>query len=725
MALSIVNIALPVPMRRLFDYIADPIPPGCRVEVVFGRRTLVGVVMSNADSSTVAPDKLKPIEKQLDQTPVLSASLLSLGNWLADYHHHPIGDVISTMLPSAYRKAVEQSENTRALCKLTALGEAQLTVAMRAKKQQALLSTLSSGAVSLDVLKRDFSAAIISACTQNAWVEQFSEVVAPDLEWAQAVQLSSKPRPTQEQALAISAMLAHHSSFQPFLLEGVTGSGKTEVYLQVIEPLLVAGKQVLILVPEIGLTPQTVQRFEKRFGLKVGVVHSGLTDNERLLVWQQAREGSLGLVIGTRSAVFTPFKQLSMIIVDEEHDESFKQQDGMRYHARDVAVLRAKRENAGLILGSATPSFESLNNALAKKYQLLQLHQRTGQAQLASPKLVDLRSVQLESGFAPATLNAMNQHLKAGGQVMVFLNRRGYAPGLVCHHCGFVKQCNRCDAPYTVHKSKARLHCHRCDDIAPIASQCEQCGHSDWYSQGVGTEQLEHYLAQAFVDYSCVRIDSDSMRGKRKLASVLDAINQYKHQILIGTQILAKGHHFPRVSMVVVLDVDAALFSPDMRATEKLAQLLTQVSGRAGRENRNGEMWLQTHHPEHALLQDLLHNGYGHFARFGLAERRAAGVPPFAHQTVFRAEANDAQVAEAFLNDIRHTLERQKALQVIGPLPATIYKRAGRYRMILIVQAAQRQLVYASIASQLDYIESLPSASRVRWAIDVAPTDLS
>lgn len=723
--MSVLQVALPVPMRRVFDYLGEDVEAGCRVEVEFGRRKLVGIVVGHTSESSLAEDKLKPVIQVLDDKPVLSPTLLALGRWLSDYHHHAIGDVLLTLLPAALRKAVPVPIVERDMLRLTASGEQQLSIPMRAKQQLGVLSLLSNEPLPLAQVREQFSQSVIRACIQHTWVEPFSEPVKADKYWYKNIEATAAPRPNTEQALAISAILAAQRQYSPFLLEGVTGSGKTEVYLQVIAPLLEKGLQVLILVPEIGLTPQTIQRFEKRFGITVGALHSGLNDNERLAVWRGARDGSIGLVIGTRSAVFTPFQQLGMIIVDEEHDESYKQQDSLRYHARDVAVLRAKTHNVPLILGSATPSFESLNNALNGKYQLLQLRNRTGNAQMASQQILDIRNQPLEAGISNVMLEKMQQHLSAGGQVLVFVNRRGYAPALVCHHCGHVEDCQRCDSPFTVHKAVNRLHCHKCDAVKSIPKRCPQCGSHELLHQGVGTEQLEAYFQQVFINHSTVRIDSDSVRGKHKLGQVIDAINHNTHQILIGTQILSKGHHFPLVTLVVVLDVDAALFSADVRATEKLAQLLTQVAGRAGRENRQGEMWLQTHHPDHPLLQDLLNNGYDHFARYALAERKAASAPPFVHQTLFRAEANHLEQVERFLSAVRHAMERQPSLTIIGPIPATIFKRAGRYRMLLIIQSAARKVLHDSVASQLHYIESLPDANRVRWAVDVAPTDVS
>ncbi|MBT0587711.1 primosomal protein N' [Alteromonas oceanisediminis] len=723
--MSIVQVALPVPMRKLFDYLSPSLLPGTRVLVEFGRRELVGIVIASRGDASVEHDKLKSVKSVLDDKPVFDAPMLALGQWLAGYLHHPLGDLLSSMLPAGLRRAQPLPDMTIEMLELTPKGERQLEQKMRAKQQQALMSLLTQGAIPLEQAREQFSLAVIKACCDSAFVVRKSVLREPSLDWQAHISLGNIPVPTSEQALAIATVTARLGRFITYLLEGVTGSGKTEVYLQTIQPVLLKGQQVLVLVPEIGLTPQTVKRFEQRFGLPIGLLHSGLNDRQRLTVWQQARSGEIGLVIGTRSAVFTPFKSLGLIIVDEEHDESYKQQDGPRYHARDVAVVRAQRDEIPLILGSATPSLESLNNALHHKYQLLQLHQRTGHAKMAQQNIMDVRSHSLSYGLADPMVQKMQTHLRAGGQVLVFVNRRGYAPSLVCHACGHVELCQRCDAPFTVHKSVGRLHCHRCENVRPVPRQCAQCASHDVLSQGVGTEQLEEGLQRLFPQYSSVRVDSDSVRGKDKLPQLIDAINRNQHQILIGTQILSKGHHFPRVTLVVIMDVDGALFSVDVRATEKLAQLITQLSGRAGRENRHGEMWLQSHHPDHPLLQDLIHNGYAHFARHALSERKAAHAPPFVQQTLFRAEATELNAAFEFLNETKALFTHNAAVQALGPFPAVQFKRAGRFRMLLTVQCYSRKTLHASIAECLPVIEASKRGKKVRWSIDVAPTDVS
>ena len=723
--MAVVQVALPIPMRRLFDYTSHSILPGHRVVVEFGKRKLVGVVVGEALTASVDANKLKPIVQVLDSEPVFGLEMLELGRWLAAYLHHSLGDTLFTMLPAALRRSEPNRSQSVSMLQITDAGLQQLVRSMRAKQQHALLSLLAHQASPQSDVRQDFSRAVVKACLDKGWIEAIQRQSAQGTLWHQQIRMGEMPVPNPEQAIAISAIVAQQNQFMPFLLEGVTGSGKTEVYLQAIESVLLKGKQVLVLVPEIGLTPQTVKRFENRFGITVGVLHSGLNDTQRLTVWQQAKSGDLGLVIGTRSSIFTPFKRLGMLIVDEEHDESYKQQDGVRYHARDVAVLRAKRENIPLVLGSATPSLESLNNALQHRYQLLTLHQRTGSGQLALQRLLDIRGLPLTFGIATPLLEKMTAHLSAGGQVMVFINRRGFAPSLVCHQCGHVELCDRCDTPFTVHKSLSRLHCHRCDNVRRLPRRCPACGSHDVLTQGVGTEQLEEGLSKLFITANVVRVDSDSARGKNKLEKLIADINQNRYQILIGTQILSKGHHFPRVSLVIVLDVDAGLFSADIRATEKLAQLITQLSGRAGRESSNGEMWLQTHHPEHPLLQDLVNNGYQHFARHALSERKAAHGPPFSQQIVIRAEAEDSQQVHNFLEFVRHTLQPCSGIEIIGPLPASIFKRAGRFRMLIVLQSAQRNHLYSAVSQKLALIEASPLVHKVRWAIDVAPTDMT
>lgn len=722
--MPIVQIALPIPTRQLFDYLCTENVPaaGCRVRVPFGPRNLIGVVMGEVAESPFI-DKLKYVSEQLDNEPVLNQDILTLCQWLAQYYHHPIGEVVHTALPVALRKGVASVAKPIEMLKLVHPNEDEVpSDILKAKKQLALFQLLQKGAKSLSELRLEFSRTVIEGLVDKRIAERFEQAPEQIVNWSASLSVADKPKPNVEQSLAISAITQKLSSFSAFLLEGVTGSGKTEVYLQSIEEVIKAQKQVLILVPEIGLTPQTVQRFEARFGLPVGVLHSNLTDNERLLVWQQSRSAELAIIIGTRSAIFTPLCKPGMIIVDEEHDGSYKQQDGLRYSARDLAIIRAKELGIPVVLGSATPCLETLNNALLGKYRHLNLTHRAGNATLTRQHVQDMTNQPVMSGITAGMLTRMEQHLKAGNQVMLFINRRGFAPALLCHQCGRVETCQRCNTPFTVHRQLNKIQCHHCGAAKSIPHACLGCGSHDLMPQGVGTEQLEQSLKQHFPHFPSVRIDSDSARGKSKLNHLLDSVNKGKYSILIGTQILSKGHHFPNVTLVVILDADGALFSADYRAAEHLAQLITQLSGRAGRADKPGEMWLQTHQPGHPLLQDLIHNGYGHFARFALLERKQAGLPPFSFQVLIRCEALQAQLAFDFLAEAANILS-VTGVNVIGPIPALMEKRQGRYRMQLLLQSPSRMLLNQGVGANIHKLEALLLSRKVRWSIDVDPQD--
>ncbi|MBC3765968.1 primosomal protein N' [Neptunicella marina] len=726
MTTRIAEVALAVPKRTTFEYLLGDSTPaiGARVQVPFGNRKLVGVVLAIKSDSNWPVEKLKPIQQILDDDAVLDTGLIKLLKWAAQYYQHPIGDVMQSALPVKLRQpnSSEMPQITQWQC--SELGrETDAATLSRAPKQQALLLALQQSELTDSDIKQNYTTAIIKALEQKELIE--AQLITPqsNLDWHTQLQVNIAPKPSLEQSLAITCISGTQHQFHPVLLEGVTGSGKTEVYLQAIEPVLKQQKQVLILVPEIGLTPQTVSRFRKRFNAPVGLLHSNLTDNERLAVWQQAREGELAIVIGTRSAIFTPFLSLGMIIVDEEHDNSYKQQDGFRYHARDLAVMRARFEQLPLVLGSATPSLESLHNALSAKYQHIELHNRAGNAQHAHQQLFDVKHQPMQFGIAVGMQQRMRAHLEQGNQVMVFINRRGYAPSLLCHDCGEVEMCQRCDKAYTYHKGLNKLQCHHCGDAKPAPQQCSACGSKQLVTQGVGTEQLEQGLSQLFPQYKSVRIDSDNIRSKSRFNQILDDINQRQYQILIGTQILAKGHHFPHVTMVLIVDVDGALFSMDFRAAENLAQLITQVSGRAGRAELAGEMWMQSHQPQHPLLQDLVQNGYQHFARYALDERRAAGLPPFSFQALFRAEAHNQATAHQFLHSVAELIAAQAHVLPLGPFPALMEKRQGRFRMQLLVQSQERGALQKALFVSMPQIEQLPLAAKVRWSLDVDPQD--
>ncbi|NRF15927.1 primosomal protein N' [Vibrio coralliilyticus] len=730
---TIARVALPVPLDKQFDYqIPAHLFPiiGGRVSVPFGRQTLVGVVTALVNQSEFSFDKLKPLKQVLDSQPVWPDSLYELLQWCSQFYQYPLGDTLLNAMPSALRKGKEADFATLVEWQLTAAGRNQLMLGFgRAVKQAKVMHMLESGSVPHQhFIDEEISSSVLKTLQEKGWIESIE--CKPEIrDWSRQVEADvDKPKLNEEQAVAI-ATVNSFDGFGCFLLEGVTGSGKTEVYLNLIKPVLEKGRQALVLVPEIGLTPQTINRFRHRFNVPVEVIHSGLNDTERLNAWLSARDKAAGIVIGTRSALLTPFADLGIIIVDEEHDASYKQQDSLRYHARDVAVMRANKEQIPIVLGSATPALETLHNALSGKYHHLTLTERAGNAVPTSNKVLDVKGQYLESGLSASLIAEMRQHLSAGNQVMLFLNRRGFSPALMCHDCGWIAECKRCDAYYTYHQYSNEIRCHHCGSQQPTIHQCQGCGSSNLVTVGVGTEQLEAQLGELFPEYQTIRIDRDSTRRKGSLESALGDIRSGKYQILIGTQMLAKGHHFPDVTLVALLDVDGSLYSSDFRASERLAQLFIQVAGRAGRASKPGEVILQTHHPEHSLLQALLTKSYRHFAETALQERKFAMLPPYTYLTLFRAEANNSQHVEAFLRQVRHTLEAHPLFdgycQVLGPTPAPLAKRAGKHRWQLMLQTQTRPTMQKLLSSAKPAIQMLPNAKKVRWSLDIEPQDLS
>jgi primosomal protein N' (replication factor Y) len=555
---------------------------------------------------------------------------------------------------------------------------------------------------------------------------------------AQALPLTTKvcclgmPTPgvhelNHQQKTVIDAVQAKQGQFATFLLEGVTGSGKTEVYLQLTQQALQQNHSVMLLVPEISLTPQLQASFDQRLGDNIAVMHSNLSANQRELAWQRVRLGSARVVLGTRSLVFNPVDKLGLIVVDEEHDTSFKQQDGLRYSARDLAVIRAQQSSCPVVLGSATPSLESLRNAQAGRYQHLRMPDRAGGAKAPQIDLLDIRDQPLQGGIAPVLLQAVKDTLAAGTQAMLFINRRGYAPVLACYGCGWLSDCHRCDARQTVHRKAKLLWCHHCGAQRQLPVSCPSCGAVDLHPLGQGTEQIEEVLKQHFPDVPILRIDRDATARKGSLDKVLGKIHSLDSALLVGTQMLAKGHHFPRVTLVGVLDVDGGLFSADFRSAERMAQLVMQVAGRAGRGEQAGKVLVQTRYPENALLQTLVKAGYAAFAQAALTERQAAGYPPFAYQALLRAEASKVQPPEQFLQQVSRLLVQNKRVQDIehwGPVPAPMARRVGKYRAHLLLQSNKREALHTALNLLQQQIPELSEARRVRWSLDVDPLDV-
>ena len=691
--MPVAHVALPVPLPRTFDYLLPEgmtVKAGCRVRVPFGKQQeRIGIVVSVSDASELPLNELKAVVEVLDSEPVFTHSVWRLLLWAADYYHHPIGDVLFHALPILLRQGRPAANAPMWYWFATEQGQAvDLNSLKRSPKQQQALAALRQGKIWRDqVATLEFNDAALQALRKKGLCDLASET--PEFsDWRTNYAVSGERlRLNTEQATAVGAIHSAADTFSAWLLAGVTGSGKTEVYLSVLENVLAQGKQALVMVPEIGLTPQTIARFRERFNAPVEVLHSGLNDSERLSAWLKAKNGEAAIVIGTRSALFTPFKNLGVIVIDEEHDSSYKQQEGWRYHARDLAVYRAHSEQIPIILGSATPALETLCNVQQKKYRLLRLTRRAGNARPAIQHVLDLKGQKVQAGLAPALITRMRQHLQADNQVILFLNRRGFAPALLCHDCGWIAECPRCDHYYTLHQAQHHLRCHHCDSQRPVPRQCPSCGSTHLVPVGLGTEQLEQTLAPLFPGVPISRIDRDTTSRKGALEQQLAEVHRGGARILIGTQMLAKGHHFPDVTLVALLDVDGALFSADFRSAERFAQLYTQVAGRAGRAGKQGEVVLQTHHPEHPLLQTLLYKGYDAFAEQALAERRMMQLPPWTSHVIVRAEDHNNQHAPLFLQQLRNLILSSPLaddkLWVLGPVPALAPKRAvagaGRY----------------------------------------------
>ncbi len=730
-----IQVAVPVPMRQLFTYqvpitMQTPaIEVGERVAVSFGARQVIAIVISIDDKCNIDIKKIKPLSKRLNDSFHLSHSLVSYLKLCANYYHHPIGDVFQQALPKLLRQVKKSDLQPPMVWQSIAVESIQkdrlVKIETKAPKQFALyqLITKHQGISWAELRTLGYSKAQLNALTAKELITEVKQKPCKFLWQDKNLAQENKQILSTEQAIIVAAINLSLGQFACHLIDGVTGSGKTEVYLQAMENVLINNQQILVIVPEIGLTPQTLLRFEQRFNVPIGLHHSNLNDTERLDTWLNAQQGSAAIVIGTRSAIFSPLHQLGMIIIDEEHDSSLKQQDSFRYHARDMAILRAKELNIPIVLGSATPSFESLQNALSGKYQYHQLHQRAGKSNKAKIALIDVAKQQMEFGLSGTLKYEIKQTLARGEQVLVFLNRRGYAPAINCQECHWLCDCVRCDKPYTFHQKQQLLICHHCGSQKRVPKQCPNCGSVRITPIGQGTEQLEQRISEMFSDVSVVRIDRDSTRKKGELTKLLQEITDKKHQLLIGTQMLAKGHHFPEVTLVAVLDGDGALFSFDFRASEQMAQLLIQVAGRAGRASKPGKVLVQTSYPDHPLLQDLVHNGYQHFAKQALVERKQAMLPPFSFQALFRAEANYPSYPEKFLCTLTEVTVIN--CQFAGPVPAAMEKKAGKFRYHLILQAKSRKELHQAILQLLITIPNNEWQSKVRWSLDIDPIDLN
>jgi primosomal protein N' (replication factor Y) len=721
---AVLRVALPVPLPTLFDYL----PPaegsaqaGSRVWVPFGRGKLVGVVVEIDAQAAVGSSRLKPAIRLLDDAPLLDAELMQTLAWAADYWLGAPGEAYANALPLALREPRPLPAIGDEYWSLSAAGQSAHDAGSRRGGSKQLLALLAERALSAQELTerlpgwRDASRRLAAA----GLIERSER---PPLN--HALPASLPPQLNDEQQQAVAAVSAHLGEYQPFLLDGVTGSGKTEVYLALIEQVLAQGKQALLLVPEIGLAPQTVRRLRERLGVIVEVLHSNLSEGDRARAWLRARAGSARVILGTRSAMFTPLPEAGIIIVDEEHDSAYKQQEGFRYHARDLAVVRARALNVPVLLGSGTPSLESLANAEAGRYRTLHLRARPGAIRPPQVQIIDMRAQRLEHGMSPALLAAVAETVARGEQALVFRNRRGYAPVLLCRSCGWHPDCPRCDRPLTLHAGRRQLLCHHCDFRQRVPVACPVCASADLKPQGQGTERLEEALIAHFPQVPVLRVDRETTRRRDAFEQLLATLQNDQPAILVGTQMLAKGHDLPNLTMVAIVGVDEGLHSVDFRAGERMAQLVVQVAGRAGRARKPGRVLLQTHQPEHPLLRGLLAHGYAAAARELLAERRQIQLPPYSHQVLLRADAPTREPVDAFLAAAHAALPESAELQIAGPMPAPMPLRAGRHRGQLLLEAASRSALHGLLRPWRLALTAMPQARHVRWSLDVDPIDL-
>lgn len=738
--LSILTVALPVPMRQRFDYLppvastGDSIcilQPGVRIRVPFGSREMIGILLGVNTSSQLPASKLKPALEILDEEACIPLTLLELCQWAANYYQHPIGEVLHAALPKQFRLGQSPAPTGQKGWVLTPEGKGLPMEALKsAKKQQAILQHLLNHHVITQTTVAELGSnrsILMAMAAKGLVIETQLQSTSEDEPIVIDNLLAAPPKIlTDEQAAAFTQLRYHQ--FGCYLLEGATGSGKTEIYLQAIARVLQAGKQALVLIPEIGLTPQTIGRVRARFHVPVAELHSNISDGKRAQYWQDVKTGHARIIIGTRLAALCPATSLGIIIIDEEHDSSYKQQDGFRYSARDISIYRAKQANIPIVLGTATPSLETLYNAVRGRYERLVLKKRATNAAMPTIQTIDLKRQNLRAGLCDESIEAIRAVVNAGHQALVFINRRGFAPALLCHNCGWTAGCPRCDARFTLHKQPFHLHCHQCDTQRPVPSICPDCqvtGHLHY--KGLGTEQIEETLGGIFTDTVIHRIDRDTTRKKDALKDSINEIKNGRPCILVGTQMLTKGHHLPDLTLVVVADADQGLVSPDFRGPERMGQLITQVAGRAGRGEAPGKVLIQTHQPDHPLLTILLTKGYHLFARHLLTERQAAKLPPYTHVALIRAESKRAENAIDLLKLVRDIAAKKqhpsRQMAYLGPIPAYIEKVNNRFRYQLQIKAASRTTLHLLLKEVIEEVEQHALAKRTRWSVDVDPLD--
>lgn len=729
-----IRVAVPVYLHDCFDYkvTADQyaqVEIGARVSVSFGRQQLVGIITEKLPLDTpISPDfQLKFISELLDEHTLITPQMMSLLTWSAQYYQFPIGEVMHTAFPTLLRQGKPYNLLARTWKVLDLEAENKFTKnAIKQREAFKILKLHPKGTLENILNLSGIETATLKAIEKKGFIR--CELEQQDFT-PEPVKLAQMPlTPNDDQKKAIHTILKTQKKYQAYLLDGLTGSGKTEVYLQVMQKVLEQGKQVLVLVPEIGLTPQTINRFQSRFHCNIALLHSGLNDTKRLQAWQHAQTGKASIILGTRSAIYTPLANLGLIILDEEHDLSFKQQEGFRYHARDVALYRGYLENCPVILGSATPSIESYHLIEQKKLILLELSQRAGNAVMPKMHIIDLKIARKQHGISEQLIDEIKKRLEKKEQVLIFLNRRGYAPVLLCESCAWQANCPHCDAHFTLHmKPYAHLHCHHCGTINRLPNACPQCNQQTLKPIGFGTAKLEEGLQEIFPDYPILRIDRDSTSKVGSWQKIYNQIQKSEPTILLGTQMLAKGHHFPYVTLAAILDIDGGLLSVDFRAPERTAQLIIQVAGRSGRGDQKGDVYLQTLRPDHPMLNLLLQHDYRTFARQTLSDRQLALLPPYRYAILIRCESPNQDENQAFLSNMAQWLRQQSEPNLIdiwGPIPAPMERKAGRFQAHLVLLSSHRAKLHFYVQPWWQHVLQNKTAA-MKITIDVDPQELN
>ena len=727
----ILKVALDVPLYKLFDYQLNKknsTKPsiGSRVLVPFGKQKKVGVIIDIVNRSSVAKSKLKECISILDENPIFEKKQLDFIHFASNYYQYPLGRVLYAAMPGNLRKGKSLTKFIDSIVITDNGKNVHLdSLKKRAPKQAALMSILmenhtldSNGLSNIFPEWKKYSKRPI----EKNWIK-IEQIIEPHKDTQKLDKNTKGPALNSEQKKAILD-IKKSSTFNTFLLDGVTGSGKTEIYLSLISDVIERGQDALILVPEIGLINQLNRRIEVRLGIKPSQYHSGLTEKERFITWKKIQESKTRIILGTRSAILAPFKNLGLIVVDEEHDISYKQQEGFRYSARDLAVMRAKNFNIPIILGSATPSLESFNQHVNNKYKYLTLKKRAGNAKMPSMHLIDLNKGHSEDGLSKLLIKSMNEHIENDGQILVFINRRGYAPTLICKTCNFIAECSRCDSRMTLYLSKKLLLCHHCGYKEKYKKSCIKCD-SEMMALGQGSQRIEDSLKKHFPNEQILRIDSDSTRQKSSLDEALEKAKAGKAKILVGTQMLSKGHHFSSLSLVVVVNADQGLFSNDFRGSERLAQNIIQVAGRAGREKKKGQVIIQTEYPDHPFWPLLFQGGYKEIVEMTLMDRKSANWPPYSFIVLIRAQSHRKKYTWSFLEEAKKILISQKPnFSILGPVSAPMEKKASHYRGQLLLQSEGRKSLNQTLKMFIDEIERKKFIRRVKWSIDVDPIEL-